>query len=250
MSMNMDTELWRFASDLSVVDAAILLGGGDPGEKDWEDNGTLYGERYQVQRTKGHPGFTAMFSTLANAVREGSLPAAHAHRAEPGGWVGSSLHGDIWIISRSDIELLRSRLDADPFDQTPFGGAYSIRVQTEPDWTKTMLAVRDLKTWLSKRGLTKNFFFPPEPAAATDAFSDPSHPRFCPELDFAMRAWRAMADEEIRTGTPKQAVERWMKQHKEEWRGRDALEVGSTQWKRIATMVNWQPEGGAGKTGG
>src|SRR5690606_10730689 len=138
--------LWRLASDLTVEDAAILIAGGDPSAVDYEDD--TFGRQQEVKRTVSHPGFLAVFTSLANAIRKGHLSASLATRADGGGPLSNRLEGDIWILSHSEISKIRSTLENDPFINTPLDGADGIQIQVEPDWTRTTIEVERLKDWL------------------------------------------------------------------------------------------------------
>ena len=78
----------------------------------------------------------------------------------------------------------------------------------EVDIPNSMVDVESLRNWLSSRGISTGFFFPKQKTAE---YLDPSHPRYAPKLAAAVHAWLETA--EIKGGTPKQALLKWLRNH-------------------------------------
>lgn len=237
--------LWRLASDLTVEDAAILIAGGDPSAVDYEED--TFGRQQEVKRTTGHPGFLAVFTSLTNAIRKGHLSANLATRADGGGPLSNRLEGDIWILSHSEIAQIRSKLGNDPFVNTPLDGADGIQIQVEPDWTRTTMEVEGLKDWLRSRGYTTGFFFP-QKEEPSDAFMNPDHVHFAPELALAVTAWRALEGKSGFARGVKAAIGGWIDANPDAWQGDGDLSENAKD--RIVTVTNWQKRGGPPTVGG
>lgn len=113
------------------------------------------------------------------------------------------------------------------------------------DVEKSRLEVESLKKWLAGRGVESSFFFP----AATGApdYLDPQHPRYAHKLAAAVSAWLAVGDPKGKS--PKQALEKWLRDHSAEFNLSDEEgklnELGISECSKVA---NWKPEGGAPKT--
>ena len=116
----------------------------------------------------------------------------------------------------------------------------------EPDWTKTMIDVDDLKNWLRGRGFTSGFFFPAAPAEISE-FLDPNHDHFAPELALAVAVWNALSSQQRFPFGPKAAIKNWIAENPNAWNGKEPL--SNAGMERIATLVNWQSIGGAPRTG-
>ncbi|MBZ0252966.1 MAG: hypothetical protein K8I02_06455 [Candidatus Methylomirabilis sp.] len=104
-----------------------------------------------------------------------------------------------------------------------------------------------LRNWLALRGYRSKFFDTPEPAP--QEFLDPSHDRYAPKLAAVVRAWQAF--QEVPGKTPKQVLEKWLREHAAEYGLCD--DDGNPRTKTIeemAKIANWKPGGGAPKTPG
>ncbi|EYD77115.1 hypothetical protein Rumeso_01374 [Rubellimicrobium mesophilum DSM 19309] len=241
--------LWRLAPDLTIEDAAILIAGGDPSAMD--PGPDLDGE--YVKRTFRHPGFTPAFSALKAAIRKGQLKAKlcyslerlSVHEVEH--WRGPNC----WIVSSGDLGRVLEVLDDDPFADVkattnPLGGKDCARILREPDWSRSVVDVEDLKAWMELRGFTTGFFFPPR-EGSTDDFLDEAHDHFAPELALAVSAWRALANKRTFIGGVKAVIKEWIASHPGAWKGEGTLSDNAKD--RVATVINWKQEGGAPKTG-
>ena len=233
--------LWRLADHLSVEDAAILISGGDPGAVDEQViTGFESFETIKVKVTDGHPGFVAAFTVLKTAVRSGRLKALLQYRLYNG--FQSDRGEPCWVLPQRWLtDPSNFELDFDHDDRD------SIFLAKEPDWSRTMLDVADLKMWLKGKGVKTGFFFPATQVDEDD-FMDPSHEHFAPELAIAVAAWRALSQTQKFKQSPKAMIKDWVNNNPSEWQSKDDLSTEAKE--RIATVANWKRSGGANPTGG
>ena len=104
-----------------------------------------------------------------------------------------------------------------------------------------------LKELLSSKGFTTGFFFPSS-TSPLEAFMDPNHDHFSPELALAVTVWRAFEGTSVTKRSPRQAVIAWLEDNPDAWRGDDLIKNEAVE--RVATLVNWAKKGGAPKSGG
>ncbi|WP_432474145.1 hypothetical protein [Amphritea sp. HPY] len=71
-------------------------------------------------------------------------------------------------------------------------------------------------------------------------YLNPENARYSQELDLAIEAWEYFQDQKVIKKSPKQAIEKWLKDHPSKLSG-EAI-------KRIATMINWKKRGGSPKS--
>lgn len=233
--------LWRLSDHLSVEDAAILIAGGDPSA---EDEVYLEGldrmHTVRGKRTDGHPGFVPAFTALKTAVRQGKLSARFEYKLSSG--YKSRQDEDCWVVSHrilddpAKLEIIHGKDDS-----------ISILMWTEPDWSRTMLDVLDLKVWLQEKGLKTGFFFPASQAGEDD-FMDPSHKHFAPELALAAAAWRGLSQRQKSPKGVKAAIDEWITSNPSAWL--DEEKISTAARDRIITLANWNRSGGANPTGG
>jgi hypothetical protein len=77
---------------------------------------------------------------------------------------------------------------------------------------------------------------------------DPNHEHFSPELALAVEAWRALEDVQKFSSSPKAAIETWLNNNPESWRGKEPISNVAKQ--RVITLVNWSKVGGAPRISG
>jgi hypothetical protein len=224
MSIDEIDPLWNLADTFSVTDAAALIAGSDPAHA--ED---------------GDARIHVVFSALRNAINAGRLKAVIRHDLRISGWDERPGDGEEWSLATpgreeaEDAQLSKAIL-----------GVQWIR-HIEPDWGKTTIDRQDLVDWLTSRGFRTGFFFP----TATDApdYLDPGNPRYAPKLAAAVRAWQAVTDSGQKS--PKQALEKWLREHAAEFGLAD--DNGNPISQAVgdcSKVANWQPGGGAPKTPG
>lgn len=247
MTEQQKLQLWRLVADLSVVDAAILIAGGDPSAVDREEifNGNLV----DVKRTTGHDGFQAAFAALTRAIRKGDLPAFFTARDEMSGVVSDRLPNENWILSATEVARFREIASNDPFRNLRLNKENNDGVEFEPDWSRTTIDAEELKAWLRSCGFASGFFFPPEQEheAAPDDFMDPAHERYSPHLALAVSAWRGLEGAKLNRGV-KNAIDQWITSNPDAWKSSTPLSKNSKD--EIIKVVNWRKEGGPPKTGG
>lgn len=225
---------WRLAADVSVVNAAILIAGGDP------EQARDYSGDISVS------GFTGAFEALTHAIRQGHLRAVLAYEAERGPLFDGTQTKTVWVESARHLPR-----NADPIaylGPEP-GDDEKLYVVTEPDWERSSISVDDLRTWLRSRGYTSGFFFPSDSATPddSDAFLNPDHDHFAPELALAVTVWRALADQRKFPRGAKLAIEAWIDRNPSAWKGREKLSTSAKE--RILTLVNWRRGGGSPGSG-
>lgn len=253
MTDEMTLDLWRLATDLTVVDAAILIAGGDPSDVDHEPD--TFGNYFPVKRTDGHLGYLAAFTSLTAAIRKGYLRAEFSHpKAQT---IGA--HDDhatkILLVTPENLERMtkgyqNAELSGASEHPPPGPHEVSFRIFVEPDWSETTIDVEDLKAWLRSRGFTTGFFFPLQEGTeeGPEAFMDPSHPHFAPELALAVAAWRGLEGKSGFVRGSKEAISGWIDSNPDAWLGETELSTSAKD--RIVTITNWRKSGGAPASGG
>ncbi|QLQ17738.1 MAG: hypothetical protein HZT43_01960 [Exiguobacterium profundum] len=240
---------WYLNDHITVENAAILLADGDPDEVDSEV--TRFGDVQEYKRTTGHPGYTAMFEAITNAIRTGNLKAILAFRT-------STAEDDLflherpcWLLCSDDVRRLREVLPDDALSRKLLRHGNNIRVEIDPDWARSLVSLKDIREWLSAKGRTTGFPFaqerPWKPSTDIETMLDPEHPHFSPELSMAIAAWRGLREHDRENQATKNAIRKWIKAHPEEWKSEDELSESAVD--RIATIVNWRKAGGAPKSG-
>ena len=217
------SDAWRLVKELSVVNAAILIGGGDP-------------EAAAEERPRG---FLPAFDALKSAILDSKLGARFAYPAHDARTALAGIGPNRWFLSREVIS------EIDPEAEQPVPYCYGVRIAYDPDWSATTIERTDLVQWLIENNFDRGFFFQVGEASEDD-FMDPRHARFPAELALAVAAWRALNTPKG-TGSVKSKIKRWMDENPSEWKGDRPLE--DTAKERVATVANWDKKGGAPKSG-
>ena len=105
----------------------------------------------------------------------------------------------------------------------------------------TTIRVSDLTTWCDSKGIEHPFAAQP----ANNANAPTPIPQTYPdELRVAIEAFQAVSADPsaTKTQTPKAALTAWLEKNKPE--------LSANARERIATVANWQPQGGAPRTPG
>ncbi|MDX0911861.1 hypothetical protein [Sinorhizobium medicae] len=239
MSTLTSIDYWRLADRLSVVDAAILISGNDPSRSHSVHDPT-FGEDYSflVQTTTGHRGFEPTFKALKNAILSDRLAAALAFPAAVASvdFAQSSLK----VVKLAAADVFRMRgLGLSQHDEV-------FVLQSEPDWSRTTIDVGDLKAWLESKHVFPDFFFP---KGDPEDFMNKDHARYSSKLACAVAAWKAIT-QPAPSRTVKQTINAWVKENGAKYdRDRNA-EFSNQASDEIATVANWDPGGGAPRTGG
>lgn len=253
--MNSISSVWRIRSHLSVVDAAILVAGGDPETHD-EIGEDFTGQPVLEKRTTKHRGFQVAFDALTGAIRRRELDAVIAYETERTNGYPNRIEGRAIVYLEQPIDEIKNTDPEYAFDYIQMPPGEHLHISPTPDWSQTEIAVDDLRKWLRSHGVTDGFFFQGsddkgvirEEPSEVDPILNPNHPRFSAELAMAITAWRALEGVEVRLKSPKQVIEAWIENHSEAWLG-DAP-ISGTATKNIASIVNWQKKGGAPTSGG
>lgn len=227
-------DLWNLAEDLSITDAAALVAGYDPGMThrcSMDTNAEIEMPRY----------FIAL-KALTNAITNGRVKVALRYRAREYGYADAmadieASEAEVFGLNRikgTTAEESEVVSDDDSCFYRPF-----------PDWSLSTIARGDLVSWLTSRGIRSGFFFP----NLTDApdYLDRNNSRYAPKLAAAVRAWQAVTDPGKKS--PKQALERWLREHAAEFGMVD--EDGSPINQAVeecSKVANWNQGGGAPKT--
>jgi hypothetical protein len=119
-----------------------------------------------------------------------------------------------------------------------------------PDWNLTAISKKDLNRWLKARQKAEkrpsiNFFG--DSSNNTADYLNPNHPRYSPKLAATVIAWQSVTD--TKGKTPKQALEKWLREHAAEYGLTDNEgKIIELAIKECAKTANWKPDGGAPKT--
>lgn len=228
-------DYWRLCDELSVVHAALLIIGYDPGEFPYVMN-------YQEHERPEY--FSALLTALSNSILGGRLPATIRRAAWERGWDEEP----------EDGERFTKKVDLFP-DQKTFPEEAHFRKYTgvifraEPDWSLTTVVVDDLKVWLKERGFKSGFFF--LQSVETPDFLDKGHENYAPKLAAAIGAWKAVnADSGLLKGkTVKQALLKWLRKNADQFGlTKDDGNPNEQGIEEIAKISNWAIKGGAPKT--
>lgn len=231
-------DYWRLCDEVSVVQAALLLLGRDPGEggasvEDWAPH---------EQPT----GYEAVKSAIRNAILGKRLPATIRRSAWERGW--DEEPGDGEGRARLASMLIDNMADRESFQANARSiASRGVIYRTEPNWHLTTIHVEHLREWLMSRGIHTGFFFPT--AIDEPNYLDPKNPRYAPKLAAAVKAWRAVTDPGGRH--PKQALMKWLREHAADFGLSDEEgKPNETGIEEVAKVANWRPGGGAAKTPG
>lgn len=232
-------DYWRLAAELSVIQAACLIVGVDPGS---EIGSHCEGWAPHEQP----PGYVAVRSGLVFAILSGELPAKVRRLAWERGWDEEPAEGE--ALGRVASVVFEHSIDPNEADRK--GQAIARRgviYRADPDWSLTTIRVSDLKAWLQERGSRPEFFFPAAPQGPE--YLDPKHPRYAPKLAAAVRAWEAVTDAGKKS--PRQALERWLNEHAAEFgMTDDDGKPMPTPIEECSKVANWQLGGGSPSAGG
>lgn len=224
--LGIDT-LWRLHDEFTVEQAAALIAGYDPGHVALCKDDANFASNF----SRLYPAETA----LINAINAKNLTATIRRNA----------HIQGWDEFPSEDEGLRP-LDPEDDDWRK-SHKQNIVYCESPDWGKTTVALKDIRIWLISRGVKSGFFFP----TATDApdYLNNNNPRFAPKLAASVSAWLAVTDSGKKS--PKQALEKWLREHAAEFGlvDDDGNPV-NTAIEECSKVANWNQGGGAPKMPG
>ena len=252
-------DYWRLSDTLSVINAAMLAVGIDPGEKELVRFSNPIEGRFRVRGSDlgpdayfESPKFIAIFSAMRNAILANSLAAVLAHRTRPAteDWFGGDSSTD--FASEDEVHttydgLLRLGGGAMRTNLEPKLLEHTVFYLKEPDWNETTVSVDDLKAWMKRRGFLPPFFFPSE---KVEGFRNSEHPRYSAKLACAVAAWENVKQARKNLSV-KQTVEEWVRSNGVKYglADKDGI-IQDLPVQEIAKVVNWQTRGGAVPTVG
>ncbi|MBV1959359.1 MAG: hypothetical protein KUG53_01370 [Pseudomonadales bacterium] len=233
---------WQLCEELNIAQAALLIVGEDPSTAEYIESCAMH------DRPKGYEAMKmAIYGGLRNynhcQVRYNELKREEGHfngrYASEREMKEDSYECLSSLLERSIAGTLISRSPSDMNDDD--NGCIADMI----DVYKSTMNVDSLKRWLRFKRSTTGFFFP-EKAEATD-FLDPLHPRYAPKLAAAVKAWLAVTSAE--KTSPKQALDRWLREHAAEFGLTNGDGVPTTTaMTECSTVANWDYKGGASKT--
>ena len=162
-------EYWKLCEELTVFQAASLIGQEDPAD-----------EIEATPEEMSHfRGYTAVLEALKHAIRSARLRANVAHDVVPS--YSAKPRPDFTDEEWPNVVAI---------DQIPISDpVYGEWILTkEPNWEKTTVEVAELKRWLDSRGIRTGFFFQEKPVRPE--YLEPSHPHYSPRLAAAVGAWQ------------------------------------------------------------
>lgn len=247
MSFTEINGLWFLHDSYTVNQAAALIAGFDPNTVRASSDGTQWFENEHGLRDRVGINFVnTAFSALVKAIVGGTLAATIRRSAWARGW-----HEEMYGLG--DDKKYSEQVNLADDDGWPQAEALHVKsrgivFKAFPDWGLTTISRSDLVRWLHSRGMRSGFFFPDE---HTDGpgYLDPNNPRYAPKLAAAVKAWEAVTDPKGKS--PKQALDKWLREHATDFRMTD--EEGNPINQAIeecSKIANWQPGGGAAKTPG
>lgn len=255
-----DMDHWRWCEHLSVAEASMLAVGLNPSVYEASIPGRFSEGSFHKVGTSNHvknyfhsTSFVPVFRALTYAAQKEEIPCDFAHHART---IPTITDGDRDFdgMPEADEEsisydfLIRSNVPVTSNFEIPvYGNLRRFYFVKEPDWSRSIIKVDDFKEWMRRRGRRPTFFFP-DVEGDRDAFRNPAHEHFSAELDIAMTIWQALLPERKYVGGVKAAIEAWISENPEAWKGEEPISVAAKD--RITTLVNWNKGGGAPKTGG
>ena len=223
-----ELDLWRIADTLALTHAAALICGEEPSKVRAPNEFTF--NHWHIPPIGGSSGgefnddapenFSTALHALIRAAERGTLKAEKRY-------LGKYQH--IRYVGEESEGYWEPVSTLDP--------------------SETTVDVEDLRTWLGSRGVKSGFFFPKADDLPEDlpGYLDPGHPRYAVKLGAAIWAWEATADPGTRH--PKQAIEKWLREHAADFGlTDDDGKPNETGIAEVPKVANWKPTGGAPKT--
>lgn len=237
--------VWTRLPALSVVEAAALFVGEDP-EKPltpkWDWNGQ---DPNTIRYSKD--SFDSIFALFRRAVLTGALPAKLAFPARQG---PNSTEVSAKRVVFVDSDAIQYSLQNDVI--LPFGEGFAdewvdkLVIERAPDWIATTVQTSDLRQWLKSIHMESEVFDVSSQAESSDFHDllDENHAHYSEELALAVRVWRDLKDQKSFKSSPRAAIKDKAEKLAGTERGQKR-KVTREGIERIATLVNWQPQGGA-----
>lgn len=217
-------EHWRLCDPLSLEDAAALLAGYDPEEINRQQNDTGFDQN--------HPFLYTMETSLRNAVLSNRLQVMR--RVSTGKYHHIRMAGD------------ESEGWWEPVDELSLSG--------------TLVAVDDLKNWLTSMGVDGGFFFTEhegiEPGSNRPDPMNKNSKFYAPKLAAAIEAWETLQQDpklQDANAVVKEATD-WLTENAERlnilWTDPKTGETipPKSTIEAMAKIINWNDKGGVNKT--
>jgi hypothetical protein len=136
--------------------------------------------------------------------------------------------------------------DLVPIYEMDINGNYCGSVEHSIDLKLSRVEVDSLRMWLASRGFKTGFFFPKSGDDAPD-YLNKNNPRYAPKLAAAVSAWQAVTDAGKKS--PKQALEKWLREHAASFGlvDDDGNPINQAV-EECSKVANWNTSGGAPKT--
>jgi len=234
-------DFWRLCEELTIVQAALLVIGEDPSIAGYAEDQDVQNRPVGYEAVK-----TAICGGLKNFVRH----ERESYDLEQQAFIlqiecpkSEDMTADDYeylseLLTRSISGTLAPQLEFD------INGNDIGVIEGTIDVHKSMVNVQSLKQWLRYKGVSTGFFFPKQ--VGTLDFLDPYNPRYAPKLAASVRAWQAITEAGKRS--PKQALDKWLREHAAEFgltndEGKP-IEQAITDCSKVA---NWRQTGGAPK---
>lgn len=221
---------WNLADTFLVWDAAALIAGFDPKKLAMEGDINPY-------KPEAERKISTVFSALTNAINAGRLKAKIRYSSWERGWDEEPDDGEAWSTAHMS-----------PDDEDEVANARIRRRQwirrKERDWEKSTIDRKDLTDWLESRQFSVGFFFQ-DKGNSEPGYLDPNNPCYAPKLAAVVRAWQFVSNADIGNKTPKQAINKWLREHAAEFglTNEDGNPMGSTI-DELSTVPNWDTDGG------
>ncbi len=133
-----------------------------------------------------------------------------------------------------------------PIYETDINGNQCGAIDHSIDVTMSLVDVGSLRKWLVSRGFNTGFFFPKTSDDAPE-YLDKNSPRYAPKLAAAVSAWQAVTGAGKKS--PKQALEKWLREHAASFGlvDDDGNPINQAV-EECSKVANWNTSGGAPKT--
>lgn len=222
-----ELDYWRLCEELSVVQAALLIVGEVP----------TYSEYIESWDADKRPkGYDASRTAIVQALKKHAEYMNSERTEDP--------EYDYEYLVSLTLRSIEGMIV--PEYETDINGCQLSAIEGTVDVCKSTVDVESLKKWLKNRGFKSGFFFPAGNNEEPD-YLDKSNPRYAPKLAAAVNAWLAVTDSGRRS--PKQALERWLRENASQFEmvDDDGNPVGQAV-EDCSKVANWNPTGGAPRT--
>lgn len=255
MTLKVINPAWNLVDPLTVQQAAPLIAGIDPNAVRFNDDGHPVGFVNETELTDSVDlaSVKTTLAALTNAIWASKLKVKVVHDSRAVTELDCQNVAEMACVG--DWDYLNPGFELITDDDETFTNGYFVK--NEPNFSKTMIGVAELRGWLQRKNIRTGFFF----STPTDApdYLDASNPRYAPRLAAAVRAWLVMEDPNLRRGmSAKGAMEQWLETNYREFglvqrqdspkNGYKAGDLNKSAISETAKIANWEEYGGAPKT--